>query len=350
MIFLSSLAISIFIIRFLHYNLKKIINSPTGPQKIHKGDVSRLGGLSIFLTLALIVLSTSHQENFLFLNFFIISIPVFLVGLLEDITQLITPKIRLVGSLLSGVLFIFIFQLSIKSIGIYPFDLILNYKIFSILFTLLCITYLIQAFNIIDGLNGLSLTTGILSFLAISIIAYQVGDEKLFSFSVYFIFILLGVLALNFPYGKIFIGDAGAYIIGLYVSLSVIILIENNINISPFVIVQILIYPSYELFRSIVRRVIEKKNILKPDRKHLHSLIYTLNIQKLSSSTLKTNVYASLQIIILQMLNFIFVINFFKSELIIIFGIIVFIIFYEIIYHKVITKIKNKNNSKYFSN
>lgn len=345
-LFFFSLTISLFIIIVLENSLKKYINTPKGPQKIHKGSVSRFGGVSIILTITMFSLIFDNKESIFFFKILLASIPVFVVGFFEDITQSITPKVRLIGSLLSAILTMLIFDISVNSIGISIFDFFMEFKIISILFTILCIVFLIQAFNIIDGLNGLSLITAMICLFSMSIIAFQLDDINLSKASIYLFFILFGVLILNFPFGKIFIGDAGAYLIGLYIAIFSIALIEKNINISPFVIALILIYPSYELFRSFLRRLILKKGIFRPDTNHLHSLLYTFNKYRYSSSPLKANVYSSLMIISVQILICSFVINFYKNEFLIIVGIFAFIILYEIINIKLIKNIKkiNKNS------
>ena len=109
--------------------------------------------------------------------------------------------------MLSGLIFILIFEITITDVEISVINSILNYKYISILFTLICIVYLTQAFNIIDGLNGLSLVTSAICFLSFGTIAFYSNDLEIFKFSIYFIMIILGVLIFNFPFGKIFIGD-----------------------------------------------------------------------------------------------------------------------------------------------
>lgn len=329
----SSILLTLTIIKLLHPNLVKYIKTPEGPQRIHQGNVSRLGGVSIFFVILMISLINLDQEQNHILFYLIVSIPIFIIGVFEDITQLVSPKFRLLGSAMSAILFILFFDILITNIGLNFADFFLSYKIVSILFTLLCIIFLIQAFNIIDGLNGLSLITAILSFLAVSLISYRVGNYEIFNVSFYLISIILGVLIFNFPLGKIFIGDAGAYIIGLYVAISLIMLADRNEVISTFVIVQIIIYPSYELIRSFIRRLlINKKSILKPDQKHLHSILYLSNSLTYSFTALKINIITSLQIIFIQILNFTYLVNFYDNEQMIIIGIMVFIIVYELLY------------------
>lgn len=343
--FLSSFVLTLIIIKIIHPNLIKYITTPEGPQRIHEGNVPRLGGLSIFFAIFMFSIFNLDQEKNIILLYLIVSIPIFILGVFEDITQLVSPKFRLLGSAMSAILFILVFDNLITNTGFKFANFFLSYKVVSILFTLLCIIFLIQAFNIIDGLNGLCLITAILSFLAVCLISYRVEDFEVFNVSVYLIFIMLGVLIFNFPFGKIFIGDAGAYIIGLYVAISLIMLADRNEVFSTFVIVQIIIYPSYELIRSFIRRLLlNKKSILKPDQKHLHSILYLNNNFIYSFTALKINIITSLQIIFIQILNFIYLMNFYDNEKMIIIGIIVFIIFYEFLYSIVNKRVKTRRN------
>ncbi len=339
--FLTSIFITFIIVNLIHQKLKNKIMPAQGPQKIHKGNISRLGGTSIFLTLFIVSIYTNEDHNHFF-NYVLIATPVFILGLIEDVTQSVNPEFRLISSVLSSILFIYFYEVTITRSGIDLFNFLLSYKPISIVFTMLCITYIIQAFNIIDGLNGLSIVTAILSFLSLAFIAHDQGDLITHNFLVILIFILMGVLVFNFPFGKIFIGDSGAYSIGLFVSLSVILLIENHLNVSPFVAVQILIYPAYELIRSIVRRILIGKNIFQPDDKHLHSLLHYKNTKIFFFNPASINSISSAQINILQILNCFYITMFYENEKITVVGIILFILIYEIIYHKLISELAIK--------
>jgi UDP-GlcNAc:undecaprenyl-phosphate/decaprenyl-phosphate GlcNAc-1-phosphate transferase len=334
--FVISCSFTLVVLKFINPKLDKLISIPNGPQKIHKENITRFGGISIYFTILLIGIinffDISLTENTYFL-LIVASSPVFLCGFLEDITQSISPKKRLLGSLLSAILFIIIFQKFVSKVGINQIDFLLKYQLISIFFTLLCVTFLIQAFNIIDGLNGLSLSTCILSLLTVSVISYYNENFEIFSFSLSMIFVLVGVLIFNFPHAKIFIGDGGAYLIG-FILASILIIFINNINVSSFVVLQIIIYPSYELIRSIIRRrFFEKRSVSEPDLKHLHSILYLYFLTIKSKGKLNSNILSSCLIILIQVLNCAYIIYFFNEEKIIIFGIVTFCIIYETVYN-----------------
>ena len=326
-------------INLVHKNLARFIKLPTGPQTIHKGNIPRLGGISIILSFIIMSTTYINEDQNLFFLYFLISLPVFIFGIIEDFTQSISPKIRLIGSILTAVMFVLVFEKLITKIGIWPIDQLLKYNSISIFITLLSITYLTQAFNIIDGLNGLSLMTAIISLLSISIIFYEFGDFEIGNFSLYLICILSGVLVFNFPSGRIFIGDSGAYIVGLFVAALSITLADKNI--SPFVIAQILIFPAYELLRSTIRRMIKNKaSVLKPDKMHLHSILHTFNTKKFSLSDITANILSSSQLIFFQLINFFYLVSFYNNEKMVVLGIVIFILTYEIVYITIITKLK----------
>lgn len=331
------------ILKIHNFKLKHYIASPIGPQKIHSGTIPRLGGLSIFLTMGIFSVYNLHynsyEQNF-FALFFISSIPVFVSGFLDDITQSIKPKIRLLASFGTACIAVILLDIHIYSINLNLIDLYLQNKFISFFFTILCIVFIIQAFNILDGLNGLSLGTGILCLFSSVIIAYKIDYLELIVLLYCLIFIKLGVLFFNFPLGKIFLGDGGAYIIGLYISLSVLLLYKESDEIYSFVIVLILLYPSYELLRTFTRRIfVDKSSIFKPDKKHLHSLLYRLNSLK-NYSKIKSNNLTSLQILLIQLFNFVYVMSFYENDLMIFLGILWFIIIYEFLYFYISYKLK----------
>ena len=175
--FLVSVVLTVLII-FFNTRIENYIKTPEGPQKIHRGNISRLGGLSIYITLFIFTLFNFSEENFLFLKLLFVSFPVFVFGFFEDVTQSVTPKLRLFGSLISSVLFIFILDSKINNVGMFYIDIFLANEIISIFFTIFCVIFLIQAFNIIDGLNGLaSGCSGIIAF-SFTLIALRNGQNE----------------------------------------------------------------------------------------------------------------------------------------------------------------------------
>jgi UDP-N-acetylmuramyl pentapeptide phosphotransferase/UDP-N-acetylglucosamine-1-phosphate transferase len=78
----------------------------------------------------------------------------------------------------------------------------------------------------------------------------------------------------NYPFGKIFLGDLGAYSLGLVVSMLTIILFGRHPEISPWAAVLILIYPAIEVSFSLLRRILGGSSAFDPDMSHLHLRLF----------------------------------------------------------------------------
>jgi len=131
----------------------------------------------------------------------------------------------------------------------------------------------VNAFNLIDGLNGLASFTGISTAIALSFIAFEIHQVEVLRFLFIFSACILGFMFLNFPAGKIFLGDAGAYTIGHLLVWSAIILVNQSSEVSPFAILLIFFWPVADTLLAIWRRLKQKKRAYHPDRLHFHQLV-----------------------------------------------------------------------------
>ena len=113
---------------------------------------------------------------------------------------------------------------------------------------------MVNAFNLIDGLNGLSSYISISIAASLSIVSFDVGNSQFAIFLVLLSFAVLGFSVLNFPFGKIFLGDGGAYALGHLLVWSAILLIDKETEISPFSILLIFFWPVADTGLAIWRR------------------------------------------------------------------------------------------------
>ena len=153
------------------------------------------------------------------------------------------PLKRLMASIISGALVIWYFEVWVKSVGLPLVDNLLSVGIIGIVFTIVATTGVVNAFNLIDGLNGLASFTGISTAISLSFIAFEINQVELLRFLFIFSACILGFMFLNFPLGKIFLGDAGAYTIGYLLVWSAIILVNQSSDVSPFAILLIFFWP-----------------------------------------------------------------------------------------------------------
>ena len=134
------------------------------------------------------------------------------------------------------------FGVWLKNIGVPGIDTLLNIAPIGIVFTVFATVGVVNAFNLIDGLNGLSSYMSISIALSLSLVAFKVGNIQIAIFLVLLIPAVLGFMVFNFPLGKIFLGDGGAYLLGHLLVWSAVLLVANNNLISPFSILLIFLY------------------------------------------------------------------------------------------------------------
>ncbi len=247
-----------------------------GPQKIHTSPVPRLGGVALYAALAASALMAwlSGSEPLKIMAALVLcGTPSFVFGLVEDFTAVVSPKMRLMGTAASGLLAFVVVDASIGRVDIPGIDWLLGFPVAAAVLTVFAVAGVSNAINIIDGCNGLASLTSALIFTAIACVAYQVNDALVLMTSLSAIGALLGFFALNFPRGKIFLGDGGAYFIGFMLSVCGILLFHRNPTVSPWFAVLALAYPITETLFSAYRRFAFRKHAATaPDRAHLHHL------------------------------------------------------------------------------
>ena len=252
-------------------------------QAAHYRVVPRLGGFAMFLTFLTFLwsLNLSALKPILLINFdisylyflLVSSLPVFIAGLAEDLGYLISPGKRLLTSIISGALVVWFFDVWVKSVGLPIIDILISFGLVGIIFTLVAASGVVNAFNLIDGLNGLAGFTGVFVAVSLSFIAFETNQIEVLRFLFIFCSCILGFMFLNFPKGRIFLGDAGAYTIGHMLVWTAIILVDHASEISPFAIILIFFWPIADTLLAIWRRWKKKKRADQPDRLHFHQLV-----------------------------------------------------------------------------
>ena len=116
-----------------------------------------------------------------------------------------SPKARLIASVVFSLVAILLFKVWLNSLGIPGVDTLLMFAPVGILFTIFATVGVVNAFNLIDGLNGLSSYATVSVAVALSMIAFQAGNAQVSIFLVLCVAAVLGFMVLNFPMGKIFL-------------------------------------------------------------------------------------------------------------------------------------------------
>jgi len=276
--FISSFICTLLIIRFehLHGHISGDIDF-SAPQKFHTNAVPRIGGIAVALaiTLAIIFRFNKSPNPYIELQFLACALPTFAIGTAEDLTKKIGVKVRLFFTAISAALAIYYLDALITGFGIPWIDNIFLLPGVAVAFTILAITGLANAFNIIDGFNGLASMVGIISLTAIAYINYLVGDLQFFSLSLAMIGAILGFFIWNYPKGLIFLGDGGSYLIGFWIASLSILLVARHPTVSPWFALSVNAYPALETLFTIYRRKIHQgRSPGEADGMHFHTLIY----------------------------------------------------------------------------
>lgn len=255
-----------------------------GPQKFHHDSTTRIGGMAIFIGMQIglggLVLARSPLGSG---YFFIIvaSVPVFVAGFVEDITKNVGIKWRLLSAFISGILFVLLFEIDTIHLDVFYLDAFLQNPFLSLLFLSFAIAGMSNAYNIIDGFNGLASMVGIISLCAIAYIGFEVDDSLVTNTALLAIAAIAGFFLWNYPCGLIFLGDSGAYLIGFLVACLSILLVAHHTTVSPWFALMVNAYPIFEtLFTMWRRHVHQDKSVGLPDGTHFHSLIYRRVIRR----------------------------------------------------------------------
>ena len=272
-----------FLLNFLIIHFRSVHQNHTGDtsnsgiQKFHLNTIPRIGGLSIFMGLCASIflrLQSVSYDPIAWLLPLLTSIP-FAIGLLEDITKKIGVRLRLLAVLIAAFLASHYLDLQIPKMGIPGIDYLLTIPALAIPITLFAITGLTNAYNIVDGLNGLSSMIGMLAASSLAYMGYLLGDGALLFLSLILVAATMGFFIMNYPRGSIFLGDGGAYLIGFWIAILSIWLTSRHAQVSPWFVLLINAYPITETLFTIYRRSIYRKtHAMSADRLHLHSLIY----------------------------------------------------------------------------
>jgi UDP-GlcNAc:undecaprenyl-phosphate GlcNAc-1-phosphate transferase len=249
-----------------------------GPQKIHTDPVPRIGGLMIFVgfTAGIAYVSSHHYLPWRqILLILVCALPAFAGGFFEDLAKHGGVLLRLFATFLSAGLAYWLLGARLDRLDFPLVDAYLGYMPLSLVFTMFAAGGISQSINIIDGLNGLALFVGMTILASIGWVAYELNDQLVLDISLATIGGMLGLFAWNFPLGKIFCGDGGAYFVGFVIAEVSVLLVHRHHEVSAWFPLILVAYPFWETMFSIYRRrLVSGKSATQPDALHLHSLVY----------------------------------------------------------------------------
>lgn len=287
--------------------VKNLCDEP-GERRSHTVSTPSLGGIGIFAGVIFSIILWTPFKAFGDLQYILCAfIIIFLIGAKDDILP-ISPKIKLIGEVFAAT--ILVFKSNVKITSLYGiFGIMALPEPISILLSVFTILVIVNAFNLIDGINGLSGSISTLISITLGTWFYLSDHIALAMVAFSLAGAVMAFLKYNFSPAKIFMGDTGSLLVGLVCSILAIKFIELNkvsdpygFNAVPAVAIGIMILPLFDTLRVFTMRALRGRSPFSPDRNHIHHLLidYGFNHMQATAILVLVNVFFIIIVFTLQ--------------------------------------------------
>jgi UDP-N-acetylmuramyl pentapeptide phosphotransferase/UDP-N-acetylglucosamine-1-phosphate transferase len=257
--------------------IKKLYDVPD-ERKVHVTPIPSLGGLGIFAGFVFgCMLSTNFAQSSEMQYFIAATLVIFFLGIKDDIL-ILSPIKKFIGQVLAA--FIVIYKGGIQITSMHGFLGINELpEMYSLLLTYFTILVVINSFNLIDGIDGLAGSLGLMVSALVGIYMLQVGETAYSVLAFSLAGALVAFLMFNFQPAKIFMGDTGSLLIGLINSILVIKFINVSesstmpMSSGPAIGIALLFIPLLDTLRVFSIRIFKRRSPFSPDRNHIHHLL-----------------------------------------------------------------------------
>ena len=263
---------------------KKLFDEPD-ERKVHKNVIPTLGGLGIFAGFIIATLMGVPSAITSELQYFAAATTViFFLGIKDDILVLSASK-KFIGQLIAAGIIIKFGGIQITNmhgfLGLYEIP-----HIASIILSLFTIIVITNSFNLIDGVDGLAGSLGLLTTLVFGTYFFYAGQLTYAVMAFALAGSIIGFLIYNYSPAKIFMGDTGSLLLGLVNSILVIKFINvagnpaSNLPIeaAPAIGFAILMIPLFDTLRVFGLRILDRRSPFSPDRTHVHHFLLDLGL------------------------------------------------------------------------
>ncbi len=280
--FITSFGLTYFAIpSIIHIAIQKKLVEIPDERRSHTIPTPALGGIAIFLGIMFSIILWTPFTDFGVLQYILCSfIIMFVVGVKDDIMPM-SPYKKLVGELAAAAIVVFKSSVKLTSLyGIFGVQDIPEW--FAIPLSIFTIIVIINAFNLIDGINGLSGSIAVLFSVSLGLWFFFTGNTVLAILAAATAGATIAFLKFNVTPAKIFMGDTGALLLGLIASIFSISFIEahktltNNpyaFKSAPAIMISIMILPLFDTLRVFTVRILKGKSPFYPDRTHIHHML-----------------------------------------------------------------------------
>lgn len=258
----------------------------SGKQKVHMIAVPRIGGAGMVLGVACAFAQmraapgAPDEVNEGVAALMGASLPVFAIGLVEDLTKRVSVRMRFGFMLAASLLACWALGAVLPRVDLPFVDDLLELRLLAVCVTVLAVAGVTNAVNIIDGCNGLAGSTAIAILAGLGFLGWRCGDALVLELALLGIGAAIGFLLLNYPRGLLFMGDGGAYFLGFWCAEIAVLLVCRHPEVSAWQVLALHAYPVIEVLFSIARRA-GKGDPTMPDRLHLHTLLLRRCVSRL---------------------------------------------------------------------
>lgn len=239
-------------------------------RKVHSRAVPRIGGVAIcmaWLFSLLVYMDLAREVRGILAG----SLIIFFTGFIDDIYGL-TPKKKFLGQIIACLVTIIVGHISINSLGnLFGFGNLAVPELLSIPFTILAVVGIINAFNLMDGLDGLAAGISAIALTAFMILGYLAGNHLIMALCAALLGGVLGFLKYNIHPARIFMGDTGSLLVGFIIAFLAVLLTQSpGAQVQPLIPFVILGLPIADTIRVMSSRILQKKSPFSPDKTHVH--------------------------------------------------------------------------------
>jgi UDP-GlcNAc:undecaprenyl-phosphate GlcNAc-1-phosphate transferase len=280
-------------------------------RKVHLTAIPLVGGISIALTVVVVIFVSNYRLTFLreYLSIFASAITLLIVGVIDDKKD-ISAKYKLVIQLLLAVIVAFSGTRITSLFGLFGIYQIVIWQQYVL--TILVITGVVNAFNLMDGIDGLIGTLSLLGFSIFFFTAVYFKDYGLAFSSIIFMGAVLGFLRFNLSKVKIFMGDSGSLFIGfILITQAIKFLQKHEMNkecsYSSYTLLLLILFfliPVLDSLRVYMGRIKRGNSPFNADKSHLHHLFLGVGCSHKKTTLMISAIFAFLLLIEISMQSF----------------------------------------------
>ena len=251
-------------------------------RKIHKNPIPRVGGIAILIAGAIPLLGMFFwnnrisriflQDTSLILSLILGGGVIAIVGILDDLFN-IRARYKLIGQM-GAALIVYSLGMKIASISVPFVGVVIFPPWLALGITIFWVTLVINAINLIDGMDGLAGSVVTLAGLSLFVMSFMEENLLAALLLISFVGATVGFLVYNLNPASVFLGDTGSMLLGFILSLTAIHSSQKSYTIfSMIASIMVLGLPIFDLLMAVIRRFLSGKPIFGADQYHIHHIL-----------------------------------------------------------------------------